>query len=61
MDPGGPVRRERGDRKAGRRAGGRAWVGKGEGICRSVTAIASGWREKLVSRRPPPVVSFVLS
>nr|XP_011721419.1 urotensin-2B isoform X3 [Macaca nemestrina] len=55
MGRGRPVRRERGDRKAGGRAG---W---GRGSCRSVTAIASGWRAKISARCRLSVVSFVLS
>lgn len=43
-----------------RRAGGRTGLGgEGEGNCRSVTAIASGWRAKISSRGRLPAVSFV--
>nr|XP_030716552.1 uncharacterized protein LOC115855430 [Globicephala melas]XP_030716563.1 uncharacterized protein LOC115855430 [Globicephala melas]XP_030716568.1 uncharacterized protein LOC115855430 [Globicephala melas] len=45
-----------------RPAGGQAGLGgEGEGNCRSVTAIASGWRVQIGSRGRLPAVSFVPS
>lgn len=53
MDPGRPVRREKGDRKAGGRAG---LGGEGEGSCRSVTAI-----QVAGERRSAPAAASLLS